>query len=117
MKRICRILVALCAVTPVWVAAQQPASELDNQALRDAQEHARITAQREQTQARAAEAEAACYQRFAVNGCLGKVRSERREVLSDLRRQEIALNDAARKRRAADQLLRIDERAREAATR
>jgi colicin import membrane protein len=52
----------------------------------------------------------ACYQRFAVNDCLLDSRRARREVMADLRRQEVSLNDAQRKRRAAEQLLRSDEK-------
>ena len=102
---------------PLWAPAQQAAADVQLLERQEAQEHARIAADREQTQARGVQLETACYQRFAVNDCLAKVRGEKREVLADLRRQEIALNDAARKRRAADQLLRIDARVRESATR
>ena len=56
------------------------------------------------------EQEIACYQRFAVNDCLLDSRRTEREIMADLRRQEILINDAQRKRRAARQLLRADER-------
>ena len=97
--------------------AVQPATVLDDatQSQREAAEHARIDAARADQEAQTARAEAACYARFAVNDCLLKVRAERRIVLADLRRQEISLNDAARKRRAAQQLLRSDERSSNAA--
>lgn len=99
------------------VSAVQPATVLDDatQSQREAAEHARIDAARADKEAQTARAEAACYARFAVNDCLIKVRAERRIVLADLRRQEISLNDAARKRRAAQQLLRSDERSSNAA--
>ena len=88
----------------------QPAPE-DTVAQREAVERERIRQTRatEQSQFEAQEVE--CYRRFAVNDCLVEVRSRRREVLGDLRRQEISLNDAQRKRRAAEQLLRSDARA------
>jgi len=54
--------------------------------------------------------ERACYQRFAVNDCLLKSRGTEREVMADLRRQDILINDAQRKRRAARQLLQADKR-------
>lgn len=107
----------LLAAAPLAAQQQQPDPEVVAVEQREAEEHARITAERAQIEARVAQAEAACYQRFAVNDCLAKVREERRTRMSDLRRQEVALNDAARKRRAAQQLLRIDERVRDAATR
>ena len=75
----------------------------------DAQ-RARIAQLRETYQADLHVQEAACYQRFAVNDCLLERRRTARELLADLRRQEIVLNDAQRKRRAAQQLLRADEK-------
>lgn len=50
------------------------------------------------------------YQRFAVNDCLAQSRRSERDVMGDLRRQEILINDAQRKRRAAEQLLRSDQK-------
>ena len=112
-------LVAMLLGAAPPLAAQQPspASDIVAVVAWESAEHARIAAERAQVYARVTQAEVACYQRFAVNDCLARVRGERREVLSDLRRQEVALNDAARKRRASQQLLRIDERVRESGTR
>ena len=83
----------------------------DSAALRDSEERERIRQTRLTEQAQFTAREARCYARFAVNDCLAEVRSRRREVLGDLRRQEISLNNAQRKRRAAEQLLRADEKA------
>jgi colicin import membrane protein len=88
---------ALCAT----VHAQEAA---------DAQERARIGAERTRAEAEFAAAEKACYARFAVNDCIGKARSRLRATLSDLRRQEVSLNDAERRRRAADRLREIEAR-------
>ena len=82
----------------------------DSVALRDSEERERIRQTRVTEQAQFTAQEARCYARFAVNDCLAEVRSRRRELLGDLRRQEISLNDAQRKRRAAEQLLRSDEK-------
>ena len=79
-------------------------------AQRDAAEHERIRQERVLAQAQFAAQDAQCYARFAVNDCLDAVQVRRRALLADLRRQEISLNDAQRKRRAAEQLLRSDER-------
>lgn len=76
----------------------------------EALERERIRQFRLAEQARFAVEEAQCYLRFAVNDCLQEVRRARRDVLADLRRQELSINDAQRKRRAAEQLLRADER-------
>lgn len=77
----------------------------------DAQtERSRIAAERSQAEARFAAQEVACYQIFAVNDCLKAAKSQRRERLSDLRRQDLTLNEAERKRRASDRVSGIDER-------
>lgn len=77
----------------------------------EARERDRIAQTRAAAQASFAAQEAQCYQLFAVSDCLIKVRRERRDLLADLRRQELSLNDARRKRRAAQQLLQSDEKA------
>lgn len=74
-------------------------------------ERERIGAERARAQARYASEEAACYRKFAVNDCLNAAKAERRGVLADLRRQEISLNDAERKRRGAQQMRRIEDKA------
>lgn len=74
-------------------------------------ERARISAERARAQARYAREESACYKTFAVNDCLNAARAERRGVLAALRRQEISLNDAERKRRGARQVERIEDKA------
>jgi len=76
----------------------------------EARERERIRQFRADEEVRFAAGEARCYQRFAVNDCLLQVRRERRDVMADLRRQELSINDAQRKRSAAEQLLRSDER-------
>lgn len=82
--------------------------------LREAEQRAWIARTRASYEAQFRAQERDCYQRFAVNDCLRASRHTEREVMSDLRRQEILLNDAQRKRRAAQQLLRADERAQDA---
>ncbi len=73
-------------------------------------ERTRIQTEREITQTQFAAREALCYQFFAVNDCLSRVRHARRDILADLRRQELVLNSAEAKRKAADQLLRADSK-------
>ncbi|MBU3738750.1 MAG: hypothetical protein FGM55_07335 [Rhodoferax sp.] len=51
-----------------------------------------------------------CYQRFAVSDCLARSRDRLRARLDDLKRQEIALRDADRKRRAVEFEQRIREK-------
>jgi colicin import membrane protein len=99
-------------VLMVLLAAGALAQEAPTPTLQQAEalERERIRQFRVVEQARFAAEEAQCYQRFAVNDCLQDVRRARRDVLADLRRQELSINDAQRKRRAAEQLLRADEK-------
>jgi colicin import membrane protein len=71
---------------------------------------ARIAAERSQAEAAFRAQEKACYGKFAVNDCLNAAKAHRRQELADLRRQEIAINDAQRKRKAAEHLRAIEER-------
>jgi hypothetical protein len=75
-----------------------------------AAERARLKSAREKAEAEYKSEEKACYGKFAVNDCLATARAKRREAVSDLRRQEIALNDAERKRKAAERQRSLDER-------
>ncbi len=80
--------------------------------LRETEQREWIARTREKYEAQFRAQEIACYQRFAVNDCLNDSRGTERSVKADLRRQEILINDAERKRRGARQLLRSDERLR-----
>lgn len=79
-------------------------------AMRETEQRVWIAQARAQYQAQFNAQERVCYQRFAVNDCLNDSRRTQREVMADLRRQEILINDAQRKRRAAWQMLRSDKR-------
>lgn len=103
-------LIALGLAVVSLIAGAQPSAP-DTVVARDAAEHARIRRERTEALARFQARDAQCYQLFAVSDCLAEVRTERRLLLAELRRQEISLNDAKRKRRAANQLLRADEKA------
>lgn len=100
------------AMILVLVASAAAAQGDDSQTVREseARERARIRQTRAEQQALFARQEAQCYQLFAVSDCLIGVRRQRREVLADLRRQDLSINDAQRKRLGAAQLLRSDER-------
>lgn len=78
---------------------------LDAEAERD-----RIQSERKAIEARYAQEQAACFQKFAVNDCRDVSRASRRTALGDLRRQEVALNDAERKRKAAAQVHRLEQK-------
>lgn len=55
-------------------------------------------------------AQAACYQRFAVEDCLRAARRQAREAQAVLRQQETAMDDRERRERAAQRLKSIEER-------
>lgn len=73
-------------------------------------ERTRIQADRLRVEAHYQQEEAACYERFAVTDCLRGVRVRRREALDELRRQDVLLNYAERKRKAMEQIERISEK-------
>lgn len=95
-------LLLLCAGLPAALAQGSAAPD---------EERARIAAERAKADAQFAQDEKACYARFAVNDCQNEARARRRETLADLRRQEVSLNDAQRKRKGADRIRSIEERA------
>jgi colicin import membrane protein len=73
-----------------------------------AAERARLKSERATVELAFKAEEKACYGKFAVNDCLSVAKARRRTAMSDLRRQEISINDAERKRKAA-QRIRDDE--------
>ena len=96
----------LCLLGSTAVLAQ-----IADGGLEVAAEHARIRAERQQIEQRFADEEVACFKKFAVNDCRDASRARRRAEMADLRRQEIALNDAERKRKGAEQLQRMEQSA------
>lgn len=76
-----------------------------------AAERARIANERAAAESAFHAEEKACYGKFAVNDCLNAAKAKRRGVVADLRRQEISLNDVERRRRAADKVRELEQRA------
>jgi colicin import membrane protein len=76
-----------------------------------AAERARLQSDRAAAEAAFKAEEKACYRKFAVTDCVNAAKARRRTTLADLRRQEISLNDAERKRKAAQRLHDSEERA------
>ena len=74
-------------------------------------ERLRIASERANSQASFDVKSAACYKKFWVNKCLDDLKAERLGVMSDLRRQEVALNDLERKAKGAEQLQKLEEKA------
>jgi colicin import membrane protein len=98
-----KLLVFLVLLGPALSLRAQEAGEV-------AAEKARLAAQRAQAEQVFQAEEKACYAKFAVNDCVDAARAKRREALAGLRKQEIALNDAERQRKAAARLRDIEER-------
>ena len=70
-----------------------------------------INAERSRLEADFLAQEVACHKKFAVNNCLGKVNTSRRQALAELRQQEVQLNDEERSAKGAAQLRKTEEKA------
>jgi len=73
----------------------------------DAVERERIARERTEVQATLVRQEAACQERFVVTPCIEAARKAGREALARLKRQEVLLDEQARKQRAAERALAI----------
>lgn len=104
--------VLVLLVAPVWAQAAdgtQDSAQAAAAAHRKA-EHERIRHEREALAAVRQKEEAACYKQFAVEDCLRSVRTKAREAGDRLRAQEVELNDAERREKAAERLRSIEEK-------
>ncbi len=105
------LLVATAGLASAQALAQFGSAQAEQETPDEqARERARIAAERKEIEVRFAAEEAACRAKFFVNACLNDMRPRQREALTDLRRQEILLDDAERKRKAAEQLEKIEEK-------
>ena len=84
-------------------SGEHPAGLADQPLIRIAEERAAATSEYERDVRH-------CYQRFAVSDCLVRSRDRLRARLDDLKRQETALRDADRRRRAVESEQRIREK-------
>ncbi len=73
-------------------------------------DRARIAHERAQADANFRESKQACLSRFVVTPCIERAERAHRSVLSDLRRQEVLLDEELRKQRAANRLRKIEDR-------
>src|SRR6218665_3886954 len=121
-----RLVLALAAVLacsaqaqvapPAHAPAPPPPDKPAGKHAQDPQvaaERARIAAERTRINARFAQEEKACHQRFAVNDCLNRNLAWQRAELAELRRQEVVLNDDERRRRAAERVDTLDQKTHE----
>ena len=91
------LLLSLCATAPAW--AISPAD--------DAAERQRIAGEKAEVEKAYAAREAECRRRFIVTSCLDAARRDRREAVERLRQQEVVLDEAQRKLRAAQRIEEI----------
>lgn len=108
LARLSGLVLCLACLPAAWA---QPVSTDEAEAAKAQAERTRIAAERGRAEAAYSARARQCYQQFAVNDCLQQARAERRNVLSDLHRQEVLLNDADRKKKGAKQLGNIEEKA------
>ncbi len=80
-------------------------------------ERQRLAAERAAVEARFAESEAGCQQRFAVTDCVNEAKKERRDAMAPLQRRSAELDDAQRKQRAARQTEEVGRKLDEAQAR
>jgi hypothetical protein len=73
-------------------------------------QRSRILRERKAIEAQFAMDEVACYRQFAVSDCLTRHRRDRRDKVSDLRRQEVLLNLADARAQASEQISRREGR-------
>ena len=85
----------------VWVALIMVAAPADA-VVNDGVERERIAGERAATEARFAEQERVCQERFAVTACVQEAQHERRVSLARLRGQQTQLDDEKRRQRAAE---------------
>jgi len=105
----CAALLLLLLVASLPARAAQPADEV-------AQRH-HIRDERVAANALFARREQECRTRFVVSSCIDEARRDLRETLARIQARESTLDDAQRKRRAAERLERVEANQREAAQR
>ncbi len=100
----------LRAVLAVALALAGPLAQAD-------ETRARLVQQQRDVNTQFAQEERACAQRFAVSACIDDVRGRRRAALAPLREQELRIDDAERRQRAAARQASIEAKQRAAAER
>lgn len=105
-----RLGVIACAC--LLVASSAWGQSMDSHDLYQVEkERLRIESIRQQKTAELDAEDAMCLSRFAVTDCQNKVSARRRQMLADLKRQEVDLNAEQRRQKGADQMRSSSERA------
>ncbi len=76
-----------------------------------AAERSRLNEERVRIQSIYEDDSALCYKKFAVNDCLKEARNVRRDLLADLRRQEVSMNAAQARLKGAERISAAEEKA------
>lgn len=105
MKNIVLALLIGLSGTPLWAQSGATTGGADLDA-----ERARLAEERKAISARYDTDRAACYKKFAVEGCLEESRQRRRLATDDIKRQEASINDFERKRRGAAALDKLEQK-------
>lgn len=105
VRRVAAGALALLLSTLASAQASVASGALDHAAQRE-----RIGRERLAIDETLQRAQAACYQRFAVEDCLRAARRRAREDLAVLRQQESVMDDRERRERAAQRLHGVEER-------
>jgi len=106
------VLVAWLLACPAWSQQDAPPNMVNLES-----ERARIDSTRQQKTAELDAEALACLSRFAVTDCQNKISARRRQMLSDLKRQEASLNALERRQKSLEQLQRGEEKAADRAAR
>ncbi len=109
--QICALAIWLTAC-PVWCQTEASSGKATLEAERQ-----RIDSTRQQKTAELDAEELACLSKFAVTDCQNRVSARRRQLLSDLKRQEASLNALERRQKGLEQLQRGEEKAADRAAR
>jgi colicin import membrane protein len=101
-------IIALLISSMGLVAAGETADALVLTAI--TADRTRVLAERMAQELRFDTLEAACYKRFFVNSCLNELAPQRRDILKDLKNQDVALAERERQIKAAEQIRKAGER-------
>lgn len=104
------LISGLTVLSSLSVWAQSSVGEVGAQAIDIGAERIRIQNERVRVDQTFTAQDRTCYDKFLVNRCLNEFQAQRREAMSDLKRQENAINDQERKDKAQQALLKIAER-------
>jgi hypothetical protein len=86
-----KFLLFLLVLCSGWIHANESIYPADER-MHLSSERSRLAIERQRIEQAYAEQMKICWQRFAVNDCLRKVRIQQREALSPLRERELSLN-------------------------